>query len=91
MPARKDPNAPRPVMHWGDTSHLKVPRPAREDSTAIARKRIENNLTQTQLAEKIGVSVTSVSSWEQGKRQPGRASLIKLSEALHCTVDELLR
>ena len=47
--------------------------------------------SRAQLAEKVGVSVTAVSSWEQGKRQPGRASLIKLSEVLGCTVDELLR
>lgn len=90
MPARKDPNAPRPIMHWGDTSHLKVPRPAREDSP-IARKRVENNLTQTQLAELLHTTRQTVSHWECGAQMPSVRSLLQLSEALHCTVDELLR
>ncbi|MGM9626262.1 MAG: helix-turn-helix domain-containing protein, partial [Eubacteriales bacterium] len=36
----------------------------------IARKRKEKNLTQEQLAEKLGVSNKTVSKWECGKCMP---------------------
>ena len=36
----------------------------------IARKRREQNLTQEQLAERLGVSNTTVSKWENGKCMP---------------------
>ena len=36
----------------------------------IAQKRKEKNLTQEQLAEKIGVSNKTISKWETGKCMP---------------------
>ena len=83
----------KPVMYWGDTECLKGPRAARKarEDSAIAQRRVQLGMTQRQLADSLEIGVSAVRSWEQGTRQPGRASLIKLSEALHCTVDELLR
>ena len=41
----------------------------------IARKRREQNLTQEQLAEQLGVSNKTISKWDNGKFMPDTASL----------------
>ena len=56
----------------------------------IAAKRREQNLTQEQLAEKIGVSNKTVSKWETGKTMPDYSVVEHLCEALHVSVSELL-
>lgn len=56
----------------------------------IAKKRKEQNLTQEQLAEKIGVSNKSVSKWECGKCMPDYSSIELLCKELNITVAELL-
>lgn len=53
--------------------------------------RKKNNLTQTEVAEKLGVSVTAVSKYELDLRSPKPNSLLRLSDLFHITVDELLR
>lgn len=47
-------------------------------------------LTQAQLADIIGAMQKDVSRWEQGVVKPNTDTLIKLSQALECTVDELI-
>lgn len=56
----------------------------------IAQKRKEQNLTQEQLAEKIGVSNKTVSKWETGKCMPDYTIVKKLCEELKVTVSELM-
>ena len=56
----------------------------------IARKRKEQNLTQEQLAEKIGVSNKTISKWENGKCMPDYSIIQKLCDALHMTLPELM-
>lgn len=56
----------------------------------IATKRREQNLTQEQLAEKIGVSNKTVSKWETGKTMPDYSVVESLCEALNISVGELL-
>jgi transcriptional regulator with XRE-family HTH domain len=48
------------------------------------------NLSQDQLAEKIGVTRAAVSAWENGDYAPGRKRHRKLADALGITVLELL-
>lgn len=48
-------------------------------------------LTQVQLAKKIGVSQPTIVAWEKGDSLPKVNHLLALSEALHCTTDELLK
>jgi transcriptional regulator with XRE-family HTH domain len=43
-------------------------------------------LSQTQLAEKLGVSYQAYQQWEQGKKQPGSAALINFVEKLQVTI-----
>ena len=56
----------------------------------IALKRRQKNLTQEQLAEKLGVSNKTISKWETGKCMPDYAIVKSLCEELEVTVAELL-
>ncbi|MCQ2431999.1 MAG: helix-turn-helix domain-containing protein [Clostridia bacterium] len=56
----------------------------------IARKRKELNLTQEQLAEKLGVSNKTISKWETGKSMPDYGIISSLCETLGITLPELM-
>lgn len=56
----------------------------------IAQKRKEKNLTQGQLAEKLGVSNKTVSKWECGKCMPDYSIVKQLCRELGITVSELM-
>ena len=56
----------------------------------ISEKRKEKNLTQAQIAEKIGVSVNAVSKWERGLNLPDASIMLELCDLLDITVNELL-
>lgn len=52
--------------------------------------RIENKLTQKQVADRIGLAISAVSSYESGTRYPSYDALIKLSKMFHVSTDYLL-
>lgn len=52
--------------------------------------RLENNLSQIKLAEKLGASQRSISSWENGERQPDFETLEKIAKFFNVTTDYLL-
>ena len=56
----------------------------------ITQKRKEKNLTQEQLAEKIGVSNKTISKWETGKCMPDYSVMELLCEELNITLAELM-
>ena len=56
----------------------------------IKRLREEKNLTQSELAQKIGVSSKAVSKWETGKGLPDISLIEALSYALSVSVMELM-
>ena len=56
----------------------------------IARKRKEQNLTQEQLAEKLGVSNKTISKWENGKCMLDYSIIQTLCEARQVTLPELM-
>ena len=56
----------------------------------IAKKRKEQNLTQEQLAERLGVSNKTISKWETGKCMPDYAVVKSLCEELKVSVSELM-
>lgn len=55
----------------------------------IKRARLEKNLTQEQLAAKLGVSAQAVSKWETSETYPDGALLLPLAQALGVSLDEL--
>lgn len=56
----------------------------------ISQKRKEKNLTQEQLAGKLGVSNKTISKWETGKCMPDYAVVKNLCDELEITVAELM-
>lgn len=56
----------------------------------IRNFRKKNDLTQEELAERLGVTYQSVSRWENGATYPDLELLPAISELLSVTVDELL-
>lgn len=56
----------------------------------LKQLRTENKLTQQQLAEKIGVSKTSVIYWEKDENVPKHESLVALANILKTTSDWLI-
>ncbi len=56
----------------------------------IAACRKEQNFTQAQLAEKLGISDRAVSKWETAKSMPDSSLMLELCALLHISVNELL-
>lgn len=56
----------------------------------IARLRKQQNLTQEQLAEKLGVTAQSVSKWENEITSPDISLLPAIAKIFNITTDELL-
>lgn len=56
----------------------------------IATKRKELNMTQAQLAEKLGVSNKTISKWETGKCMPDYSIIQELCKELNVSVAELM-
>ncbi|WP_038738394.1 helix-turn-helix domain-containing protein [Burkholderia pseudomallei] len=59
--------------------------------TAIAEQRRARGLTQAKLAEMIDLEQEAISRWERGTRMPTLHRLQQLSDALNCSVDQLLQ
>ena len=55
----------------------------------IARLRKEHGITQTQLAERLGVSQQTIQAYESGKRRIQVAALPELARLLSTTLEEL--
>ncbi len=56
----------------------------------IAECRKKENLTQAQLAEKMGITDRAVSKWETGRAMPDSAIMLELCDILKITVNDLL-
>ena len=56
----------------------------------LKKLREENNLTQSDIASKLGVSVQAVSKWETGKSFPDVGLLERISELYNVKVEYLL-
>lgn len=56
----------------------------------IAQARINNHLTQEQLAERVNISTVFVSQIETAIRKPSLETLYKFSTELNTTIDSLI-
>ena len=61
-----------------------------ETANRLLQYRKENNLSQEELAEKIGVSRQAVSKWERSEASPDTDNLIRLAEIYGVSLDEML-
>ena len=56
----------------------------------IAECRKKSNLTQVQLAEKLGITDKAISKWERGIAMPDSSIMLDLCDILNISVNELL-
>ena len=56
----------------------------------LKKLRKDNNLTQAELADKLGVTYQAVSKWENGKNIPDIAILQEISKIFDVNVDEII-
>ena len=56
----------------------------------IAECRKKSNLTQMQLAEKLGITDKAISKWERGMAMPDTSIMLELCDILCISVNELL-
>lgn len=56
----------------------------------IRARRQELGLTQEGLAERVGLQGTAVNHFESGRRSPSLGNLIRLADALDCSIDWLV-
>lgn len=57
----------------------------------IKRYRMEINLSQEELADKVFVSRQTISNWENDKNYPDIKSLVLMSEVFHVSLDHLVK
>ena len=57
----------------------------------LSKLRKENNYTQEQLADILGVSRQAISKWESNITYPETDKLIRMSELFNCSLDYLLK
>ena len=56
----------------------------------IKKLRLDNNLTQKELADKLNVTFQAVSKWENGKSVPDIAQLHEISKLFNIDISEIL-
>ena len=57
----------------------------------LKKARMDKNMTQEEVAEKIFVSRQSISNWENNKTYPDIGNVIALSDLYQISLDELLK
>ena len=62
-----------------------------EISQEIKKRRKELNITQEELANRLNVTRAAISNWEVGRNYPDIQLLVKLSDVLNISLDQLLR
>ena len=59
-------------------------------SLRLKQLRSEHNLTQTDLANILGIAKTTLAAYEQGKSEPSFETLIKIADYFNVTTDYLI-
>ena len=62
-----------------------------EINKRIKDARLQKNITQEDLAEHLGVTRQTISSWETGKSYPDIISVIKMSDIFDISLDKMLK
>jgi transcriptional regulator with XRE-family HTH domain len=65
---------------------------APDGQLTLAKLREQAGLTQRQLAEALGVTITTISNWERGVKEPNLnfAQVKRVTEVLQCSLDDLV-
>ncbi len=57
----------------------------------LREKRLEQNISQKDMADKLQISHSALCMYEKGQRRIPVDVLLKMAQILNCSVDELLR
>lgn len=57
---------------------------------SINAEQARNNITNKQLAEKLGVSDRTITNWKSGRTEIPASKLLAMSKMFNCTTDYLL-
>ena len=58
-------------------------------SQILKKLRVEQKLSQIELAKKLNVSTKSISHWETGYTEPSIGQLVQLADIFDVSLDEL--
>lgn len=61
-----------------------------EFSERLKKLRKQAQLTQVDVAEKLGISQPAYASWERGIKKPTQENLVKIAQVLNVSVDYLV-
>lgn len=61
-----------------------------EFSERLKELRKKANVTQVEVAEKLGISQPAYASWERGVKKPTQDNLVKIAQVLNASVDYLV-
>lgn len=61
-----------------------------EFSERLKNLRKQAHLTQTDVAEKLGISQQAYASWERGIKKPTQDNLVKIAQILNVSIDYLV-
>lgn len=61
-----------------------------EFSERLKKLRKQAQLTQVDVAEKLGISQPAYASWERGVKKPTQENLVKIAQILNVSVDYLV-
>jgi DNA-binding transcriptional regulator YiaG len=76
----------RPHINWIEKEHSEV----EESALSLRELREWAVLTQEELAQLMGVSITTVSHWETGNKIPRSSKVQQLADALDVTTQEVI-
>lgn len=60
-----------------------------ETGKRLAKLRRNANLTQMEVAERLGISFQAVSYWERGKTMPDISNLVNIAKIYNVSIDEI--
>ena len=56
----------------------------------VREYRLRENMTQDELARLLGVDRSNIAKWEAGVHKPHADMLVRLSQLMQCSLDEML-
>jgi putative transcriptional regulator len=59
-------------------------------SKRLKELRKKANLTQVEVAEKLGISQPAYASWERGVKKPTQENLVKIAKLFNASIDTLV-
>ena len=59
-------------------------------SERLKELRLDNSLSQSQLAKELGITQSTIAKWESSERIPSLEFLIKIAKTYHCSIDWLI-